>query len=89
MWNLVQNNAGVTRKEFDEYFQGIGTGIGIFFDEVWSLNEPIKIQDWAEQGISFQPPQGFRYATVDELASPRIAELVEDYGVIVQNSFLK
>jgi len=87
LWNLVKDNAGVTKKEFDEYFQDVDTGIGIFFNEVWSLDEPIKIQDWAEQGISFQPPQGFRYATVDELTSPQIAELVDDYEVIVQNSF--
>jgi len=89
LWDLVKDNAGVSKEEFDQYFQDIDTGIGIFFNEVWSLDEPIKIQDWAEQGISFQPPQGFRYATVDELASPQIAELVEDYEVIVQNSFLK
>lgn len=89
LWNLVQDKAGVTKKEFDEYFQGVDTGIGIFFNEVWSLDEPIKIRDWVEQGISFQPPQGFRYATIDELSSPQIAELVEDYEVIVQNSFLK
>ena len=89
LWDLVKDYAGIGKEDFDEYFQDINTGIGIFFKEVWFLNEPIKIQDWAEQGISFQPPQGFRYATIDELASPQIAELVEDNELILQSSLLR
>jgi predicted transcriptional regulator len=77
LWAEVQEKAGVTKQEFDDYFQGVETGIGIFFTEVWTFENPIKVQDWAEQGIDFRPPQGFRYATEDELTSPQIAELVD------------
>lgn len=86
LWDLVQDRAGITKKEFDNYFQGVATGVGIFFNELWLLDEPIKIRDLAEQGINFQPPQGFRYATIDELAAPQIAELVEEKEQINGNN---
>ena len=88
LWNLTQKIAGITQEEFFHYYKGVDTGIGIFFSDVWPLREPMKIQDWQNQGINFRPPQGFRYATADELASPRIAELTEDYNIFVQDSFL-
>lgn len=87
LWYLVQDIAGVTKKEFCNYYQGVNTGIGIFFSEVWSLREPMKIQDWQEKGISFHPPQGFRYATADELASLQITELVDDFEFLEQRHF--
>jgi predicted transcriptional regulator len=86
LWSLVQDIAGVAKKEFYDYYQGVNTGIGIFFSEVWSLREPIKIQDWQEQGIHFNPPQGFRYATAEELASLQVAELGEDFEIAEQSS---
>ena len=85
----MHDHAGIERSEFDLYFQGANSGIGIFFDDVWSLEDPIKIQDWEEQGISFQPPQGFRYATADELAVPRLAELMVGYETLVQPSLFE
>jgi predicted transcriptional regulator len=89
LWDLTQNSAGVTKKEFDDYFLGVDIGIGIFFNEFWPLTEPVKIQDWVEHGINFLPPQSFRYVTKDELASPLIAELVDDFDTLIQSSFLK
>ena len=78
LWALVYESAGIIKQEFDDYFSNIDTGIGIFFDEVWLFEEPINIKDWAERGINFQPPQGFRYATVDELTIPRISGFFEE-----------
>lgn len=86
LWKHVKDIAGVTKHEFDNYYLNVNVGIGIFIDEVWPLAEPIKMEDWQEQGINFQPPQGFRYATSDELSSPKIAELVADYDVMIQET---
>ena len=87
LWEMVHDKAGITREEFDAYYDGVSMGVGIFFSEVWHLSEPIELRDLKEQ-TGFQPPQGFRYATRSELASPRLAELVEDMEIIVQSSFL-
>lgn len=86
LWDLVHDKAGVTQEEFYKYYEGVQTGIGIFFNEVWSLREPIKIQTLQDQGIDFQPPQGFRYATAVELASPGFAELMGEFKVAIQTS---
>lgn len=86
LWELVQDKAGITLEEFCTYYEGVDTGIGIFFDEVWSLPKPIKIRELQEQGIDFQPPQGFRYATTDELTSPQFAELIGDIEMAIQDS---
>jgi predicted transcriptional regulator len=77
LWRLVHDNAGVTRAEYDEYFQGVDTGVSFIFNEVRTFDEPIKIQQWAEKGIVFRAPQGFRYATINELESLQVAGLID------------
>jgi predicted transcriptional regulator len=88
LWKIVHDKAGVTREEFDAYFDGTSTGVGIFFSDIWILPEPIDLRDLREQMIGFHPPQGFRYATANELASPKIVEFVEDTGAVVQSPLL-
>jgi hypothetical protein len=85
---MVQNKAGVTYEEFDAYYEGVSTGIGIFFSELWRFPEPIQLEDLQEQMLGFHPPQGFRYATASELASLKLVELLEDTEVAMQCSFL-
>ncbi|EDN68745.1 conserved hypothetical protein [Beggiatoa sp. PS] len=61
LWHLVRNQAGVTRKEFDDYYKGVSVGVGIFFkvQDVIKLSEPITYDRLKQQ--NFHPPQGFRY----------------------------
>ncbi|MCG2769994.1 MAG: ASCH domain-containing protein [Anaerolineae bacterium] len=88
LWETVHDRAGVTREEFDAYYDGVSIGIAIFFRQVWSLPAPIELEDLKERMVGFHPPQGFRYATASELASPDLARLVEDTEIAVQRSFL-
>ncbi len=85
LWELMHDKAGITRDEFDDYYDGVSTGVGIFFSEVWPLREPIKLQDLKEQ-VSFCPPQGFRYVTANELASPQLAEFMGGIGMVMQSA---
>lgn len=85
LWNLVKDKAGISEEEFNNYYLGTETGVAIFFNDVWLLNEPLKVQNLQEQGINFQPPQGFRYATLSELASPFFSGLVGNSGMPIQN----
>lgn len=87
LWEAVHVRAGITREEFDIYYEGVATGVAIFFNEVWNLPEPIELQDLKEE-VGFQPPQGFRYVTASELASPQLADLVAETEAVVQSSFL-
>jgi len=87
LWEAVHDRAGITREEFDVYYEGTSTGVAIFFSEARNLPHPIELRDLKES-VGFQPPQGFRYATASELASPQLAELVGDTEAVIQNSFL-
>ena len=84
LWEIVHDKAGVTRKEFDVYFDGVSIGVGIFFSNIRILPEPIELQNLRQQILGFHPPQGFRYATANELASPQLVEFVEVTGAVVQ-----
>jgi predicted transcriptional regulator len=67
LWDIVKGKAGITKDEFNMYYDGAGVGTAMFFSEVWSLDKPLELKDLHEKGISFHPPQSFRYATKCEL----------------------
>ncbi len=67
LWKAVKGKAGVSRKEFNQYYQGLSVGTAIFFNNFWKLSCPIELRDLREQRTDFQPPQNFRYATDDDL----------------------
>ncbi|MBF0565668.1 MAG: ASCH domain-containing protein [Nitrospirae bacterium] len=77
LWEKVKDKAGVSREEFNLYYNNLSTGIGIFFDEVRRFSEPMSLEYLKEKIIGFTPPQGFRYITSKEIQSSPIAELVE------------
>ena len=86
LWEAVCDRAGITREEFDAYYEGVSTGVAIYFREVWNLPEPIELRDLKEE-VGFHPPQGFRYVTASELVSPQLAAFVAGTEAVVQSSF--
>jgi len=67
LWQIVQKKAGITRREFDDYYNGVSTGVAIFFkvQDVQQLDEPIPLDILKEQ--AFYPPQGFRYCSPKDI----------------------
>jgi predicted transcriptional regulator len=88
LWEKVRTRAGVTREEYDAYFAGTSEGVAIFFSEVWQLIEPVELQAIREHVAGFHPPQGFRYARIEELMLPQLADFVENAEIPLQDSFL-
>ncbi len=76
LWQQVKKQAGVTRQEFNSYYKGVSTGVGIFFEEVQKFQEPIKLQTIREHLLLFRPPQSFRYANDLELVLPPLANVM-------------
>lgn len=66
LWEKVGNKAGVTREEFDTYYRKSSTGVAILFKQVWQLPKYIPLSILKKE--SFCVPQGFRYATKNEVA---------------------
>ncbi|MCX5658078.1 MAG: GNAT family N-acetyltransferase, partial [Candidatus Omnitrophica bacterium] len=45
LWNLVQNDAGVSRIEFDNYYNGLECGFGIYIKNFVSETTPISLNE--------------------------------------------
>ena len=84
LWDIVKDQAGISRQDFDLYYTGISHGSGICFTEVWKFANPIKLQELKKQVSGFCPPQGFRYVTENELISTQISHFVKKTKPIIQ-----
>ena len=78
LWKIVRKKAGLTYREFQQYYDGVSTGTAIFFEKVWSFSEPLSLEDLRTELLTFLPPRAFRYAKIHELAAPRIARLLSN-----------
>ncbi len=73
LWSQVQNTAGITKQEFDDYYSGSTKGFGIFLKIPRTLDNPISLFDLRKLWENFHPPQFFhppqsyRYLTNVEL----------------------
>ncbi|MFZ5633103.1 MAG: ASCH domain-containing protein [Bacillota bacterium] len=61
LWRHVEDLAGVSRKEFDDYFEGASMAVGIFLNSAQRLPIPIKLHHLKEKWPSFRPPQCYHY----------------------------
>jgi predicted transcriptional regulator len=65
LWQSVRDVAGVSRAEFDAYFDGLKSGVAIRIAEVKEFRQPISLADMRISWPGFQPPQSFRYVEQD------------------------
>lgn len=61
LWPRVRQWAGITRKEFEIYFDGAMRGFGINLIDVCSLKKPVHLQELRKQWKGFHPPQTYKY----------------------------
>ena len=67
MWEKVRENAGISKSEFDEYYQNSTSGVAIYIDNVWTLSKPIELSALRNSMEGFYPPQSFRYTSLKYL----------------------
>ncbi len=67
LWKVVKSSAGITKKEFDEYYEGAATAFGIICRNPTRLTEPLNLNQLRTLWGNFWPPQTYRYLKVDEL----------------------
>jgi len=77
LWEIVQEKAGITRKEFDTYYAGASEGYGIFFSGFLSLNRLLKLETLRQEWPGFHPPQGYCYLTGKKEYSELTSELAK------------
>jgi predicted transcriptional regulator len=59
LWAELGRSTGVTRDEFDTYFDGVDIGYGLHLTGVHRLPQPISLTALRDLGL--EPPQSFRY----------------------------
>jgi predicted transcriptional regulator len=61
LWRQVKDEAGVSLEQYQNYFDGATTAIGIRLCAVQRLDRPISLQELRERWPWLRPPQSYRY----------------------------
>lgn len=67
LWPQVKSQAGVSRAEFELYFEGASTGFAIQFKKVWSLRNRVWLSKLREIWDGFHPPQTYLYLSKKQM----------------------
>lgn len=61
LWSVVSAHAGLSRREYDDYFEGAKRAVGIFLRNVRRRRSPVSLNRLRSLIDGFTPPQSFRY----------------------------
>lgn len=67
LWPTVKGRAGITRAEFDTYFQGTSSAFAIELKRVQPLKEPVWLNTLRKLLAGFHPPQSYRYLSKKQM----------------------
>jgi len=88
LWEAVQGRAGISRRDFDAYYEGASMGVAIFFTEVWNLPKPIDLRE-LQDNLKISPPQSFRYITVTKLGGEHFRSQFSMLGCTINSPGLQ
>lgn len=74
LWRKVKHMAGVTRKQFDEYYAGAEKAYAILLESVRDFAKAIQLKCLRQKWPGFRPPQCYIYIPNSRLASLWSAE---------------
>lgn len=67
LWEQVRLSAGISKAEFEAYYEGRELGFGIFLKAATSVSEPISLTNLRKTWANFHPPQSYRYLSDHEV----------------------
>lgn len=76
IWSTVRNFAGVSKRVFDNYYQGQNIAFALEILDVWEYAYPRKLEQLRTQFPGFVAPQSYRYAREEEIRSFRALKRV-------------
>jgi len=71
IWHTVSNLAGVSRKVFDDYYQGKNVAFALEIIDVWEFVNPLPLYELRRRFPNFVVPQSYRYLKPNECRSFR------------------
>jgi predicted transcriptional regulator len=63
IWTRHGPDTGITRAEFDAYFEGTSRAVAITLRDTARLDRPASLEELRHRWSEFRPPQSFRYLT--------------------------
>lgn len=63
MWQNVKSFAGISRKDYLEYYSNSRKSCGIFISNVNYLEAPFSLENLRKEIPNFQPPQSYTYTS--------------------------
>ena len=82
LWGKVRRHAGITRKQFDDYYAGALKGYGIFFSDIKTLPSPVELSQLRELWTDFHPPQSYRYMDAKAVERLELLSLTSSSKII-------
>lgn len=67
IWETLGSAAGVSRKEYNQYYKGANKAVAIHFEQVSCLIRPVDLSQIRSALSGFHPPQTYRYLSSAEL----------------------
>jgi len=61
LWPLVEGAAGLSKTEFDVYFDGTSKGVAISLSRIVRFYRPVFLAELQAHWPGFHPPQSYRY----------------------------
>lgn len=61
LWRTVGSESGITREEFESYFEGAETGYAIRIQRAWEFDQPQSLTSLRRRLPKFAPPQSYHY----------------------------
>jgi len=61
LWQVFSPHAGVSRREYDDYFDGAKQAVGIYLRKLRRRSAPLTLSTLRGLIEGFNPPQSFRY----------------------------
>lgn len=69
IWRQYGSQTGVSRAEFDDYFNGLDQAVAITLINIHRLDQPRPLSDLRHRLEGFQPPQSYRYLDSTQVAA--------------------
>lgn len=74
LWKEVKQDSGLTKREFDLYYQNSNFGVGIFIKD--KRTTALPLHEVRQKWSNFRPPQSFHYLKDEEIC---LAEEITKY----------
>jgi len=72
LWHQVKNKIGISKLEYESYYQDCRIAHGIVLKDVEHFDKPIKLSELRRIFPNFNPPQTYCYFNIDDFQNSEL-----------------